>query len=338
MGSELADERDDLVSLLNSEWTQPQGRDCRDTTRLRTRDPFLLAILREDGEAVEGGDVGYHSEHHTMQRPIWTHAVATDEVAVSASKTTRRTKKTFVIPIDTSIVREPPPTSSINGQSLHQDEVENLRHQLKEASNELKVWKQRWAIKNNPTAASNQEAAPHNQPPSSSVRQDNLRIAELQAALGHLQTRHQRLRTSNTQLRQRCNELEALTTSQATAYAIQEQTIAYLQEKLQAQALLAKDTHRRVATRENNIPQHSHTRAAHCQLDSIACDQARVQRPASTVAPPVATSISTPHWSKSRTVPPITSSHSHPVTPPITEKLRQLYVKQKSAAAATTTS
>ncbi|ETW02431.1 hypothetical protein H310_05944 [Aphanomyces invadans] len=317
-----SDEGDDLVALLNSGWEQPLGRPEREPTQLRTRDPFLLGILRED-EANAGTP---HLHSLTTRRP-WICVDAADEVTPPMTKSNRKNRKGFDTP---DVPRGPRAlSSSITPSSHHLDEVDALRRQLKDTTDELKIWKQHCATTCHVRAPRTNRSASSSHNTSVSARQDKRAVSELQEALGHLQTRHARLRTSHAQLRQRCKELETLTASQTAASAIQEQTIAYLQEKLQAQT-----SHGLSRSKGTSSPQVDCTGAVHCQVDSNPPARAQDLRSkargfghaTSTLKPAL-------HWTKQSDFSPIPSLHSKPIAPPITEKLRQLYQKRKNAAA-----
>ncbi|KAF0692239.1 Aste57867_16664 [Aphanomyces stellatus] len=248
MNADAAD--DDLIALLNhsdGDWhgtSTPSLRESSVATphqrrrRLRTNDPFLHTILNEEIGIAATIDSVTCREPFVRSPPL----EARGSIASARPSLRHGARDPFEIPVEA-----PPSHASVDAATTlvaaREAEIASLKQQLADKAKEANAWKSK-AKKQSPTPRRHYDhsAAPFDTASGSSsggggsrptfVRQDSRAMAELQDELAQMKVRHQRLKDSNTQLRHRCKQLETLTHTQASAYAIQEQTIALLQQKL----------------------------------------------------------------------------------------------------------
>ncbi|KAG9402426.1 hypothetical protein AC1031_007039 [Aphanomyces cochlioides] len=221
------EEEEDLVALLNST-PEDAWRRCRSTTKLcaralRTNDPFLLAMLREEEE----------NDNPVAVNPSSQHLTAPPGPSVPSKRS-----DVFKLRVDTRVPSKATKELLASQSAL----IDQLRQKLHDKTAEAKMWKSK-AKKRSACCDAKQSTiecaaiAPNTNSGSAPFsRPDKQMIDQLHDEIAQLKVRNQRLKDSNTQLRQRCKHLEATAQRHVTASATQAQTIEHLQLKLRGKA------------------------------------------------------------------------------------------------------
>ncbi|KAF0733839.1 hypothetical protein Ae201684P_002588 [Aphanomyces euteiches] len=222
------EEEEDLVALLNSTPEDAWCR-CRSTTKLcaralHTNDPFLLAMLREEEE----------NDNPVAANPSRQHLTTPPGPSAPSKRS-----DAFKLRVETTRVPSKATKELLASQSAL---IDQLRQKLHDKTAEAKMWKSK-AKKRSACCDAKQSTiecaavAPNTNSGSAPFsRPGKQMIDQLHDEIAQLKVRNQRLKDSNTQLRQRCKDLEAAAQRHMTASAIQAQTIEHLQLKLRGKA------------------------------------------------------------------------------------------------------
>ncbi|KAH9110332.1 hypothetical protein LEN26_013784 [Aphanomyces euteiches] len=274
------EEEEDLVALLNSTPEDAWCR-CRSTTKLcaralHTNDPFLLAMLREEEE----------NDNPVAANPSRQHLTTPPGPSAPSKRS-----DAFKLRVETTRVPSKATKKLLASQSAL---IDQLRQKLHDKTAEAKMWKSK-AKKRSACCDAKQSTiecaavAPNTNSGSAPFsRPDKQMIDQLHDEIAQLKVRNQRLKDSNTQLRQRCKDLEAAGQRHMTASAIQAQTIEHLQLKLRGKA---HSKPRGTAEPVRYVPKPLHHRES--PLSSPEIHRAKAEMA------PLSPRSQRPHWTKS---------------------------------------
>ncbi|CAK4624724.1 unnamed protein product [Aphanomyces euteiches] len=189
------EEEEDLVALLNSTPEDAWCR-CRSTTKLcaralHTNDPFLLAMLREEEE----------NDNPVAANPSRQHLTTPPGPSAPSKRS-----DAFKLRVETTRVPSKATKKLLASQSAL---IDQLRQKLHDKTAEAKMWKSK-AKKRSACCDAKQSTiecaavAPNTNSGSAPFsRPDKQMIDQLHDEIAQLKVRNQRLKDSNTQLRQR---------------------------------------------------------------------------------------------------------------------------------------